>query len=305
MEKRGILYTNNQLDCLPFYSQVSRYLENFLKGKELATKTLLKNFKFLKRGSNSPKLFIEDMRNINKYMIKLRTKHLKEARNMLSEKQILIWQYFVPRKPVNFYYACNHESGDSIERIFIDIDRQAHSSEDSRITALKLIKLIKTDKEFNKLLKFRTFIMWTGSSFHVYLLLKNKVDSNFYKKYLSYGNRKIVRFWDPENKKYFRGKETEFLEKWAESIKQKTRMNVKAGHAREKDAIILDSSNTPPGKLARAPFSLHITDKGEIDGIAVPVSEKELSEKDLIRKLKNLTPDSILKNMKKYAKLLR
>lgn len=282
LRKRG------ELDVLDYYSQVSKYLEGFLKGRELATKTQIKNFKFLKRGSNSPPLFIEDLKQVNSKMLSLRTRHLAEVKDKLTEKQVLIWQYFVPRKPVNFYYATNGEKpGKEIDRIFIDIDRQEHSSEDAKKVCSELVSSIRQDKEFAKLIKFKIFIMWTGSSFHVYLFLKRKIDNSFYQKYLSYSR-----------------KEQSFIEKWALEIENRTKIKVKAGHAREKECIILDSSNTPSGKLARVPFSLHVSSKGEIDGVSVPVSESELQDKSLINKLKKLTPDSVLKNMKSYAKLL-
>jgi hypothetical protein len=66
----------------------------------------------------------------------------------------------------------------------------------------------------------------------------------------------------------------------------------------------LDTSNTPPGKLARAPFSLHIKDSKTIDGICIPVSQEELADPKLINKLGKLTPEIIQKNIDKYVKLL-
>lgn len=287
--KKGALYIRGELDVLDYYGKVSKCLISFLKGKELATKTVLPDFTFLKRGSKDKPLFIEDMKQVNSKMLNLRTKHLDEVKDKLTTKQVLIWQYFVPRKPVNFFYACNGEfPGGEIDRVFIDIDRQSYSSNDARKVAESLVKIIKQDKEFNKLLKFKIFIMWTGSSFHVYLLLNKKINLNFYQKYLSYGA----------------SKQSSFIEKWAEQVSKKTRIKVKAGHEREKEAIILDSSNTPSGKLARVPFSLHITRDGKIDGVAVPVSEKELEDSKLVNKLEKLTPDSVLKNINNYKKLI-
>lgn len=66
----------------------------------------------------------------------------------------------------------------------------------------------------------------------------------------------------------------------------------------------MDTSNTPPGKLARCPFSLHIKDSKTIDGIAVPLSQEELSDPKLISRLKKLTPETIWKNIGTYASLL-
>lgn len=287
--KKGVLYKRGELDVLLYYSKVSKFLEKFLKGREIATKTVLPNFTFLKRGSKDKPLFISDLKVIDKKMLDLRKKHLDEVKDKLKDKQVLVWQYFVPRKPVNFFYATNGEKpGKPIDRVFIDIDRQSHTSEDARKVAKELVKIIKEDKEFSGLVKFKIFIMWTGSSFHIYLLLNKKVSPEFYQKYLSYGEKK----------------ESSFIAKWAQEVSKNTNIAVRAGHQRQKDAVILDSSNTPSGKLARVPFSLHISGKGEIDGVAVPLSEKELGDKTLINKQEKLTPDSVLENMEAYSKLL-
>jgi len=67
----------------------------------------------------------------------------------------------------------------------------------------------------------------------------------------------------------------------------------------------LDSSNTPSGKLARTPFSLHVKDWKTIDGVCVPISYEELNNKNLIKDLKKISPDSIIKNLKNYEKFLQ
>lgn len=286
--KKGVLYPSRELDCLYFYWKVYPALKRFLQGRELASKTQLKNFEFLKRGTKDKPLFIEDFSSLNEDFFKLRKHHLDEARDKLTNKQQLIWQYFVPRKPVNFFYATNGEHpGGRIDRIFIDIDRQENSSEDARKVCASLVNIIKKDKEFAKLLRFKIFILWTGSSFHIYLLLSKNINLDFYNTYLSYG----------------KGKEKSFLNKWAKLVANETGINVKAGHERERNSIILDSSNTPSGKLARVPFSVHIS-KGEIDGISVPVSEKEIDNSRLIGKLKKLDADNVLKDLKSYEKLI-
>lgn len=284
-----ILYKNGELDVLPYYSAVSGALLKFLNGKEIASKIFLPKGAFLKRGSNSPPVFIRDLAGLKQnFFDKRKGKHLKDVETELTEKEKLIWQYFVPRKMIHFFYATNGENlkGD-IDRIFIDIDRKERSSEEARKVAAALVDEIQGDREFNRLISFRKVILWTGSSFHVVLLLNKKVGREFYFKNLSYGK-----------------KEKSFLDRWAEEISKKTRINVKAGHEREKSAIILDSSNTPPGKLARVPFSLHVKNYKEYDGLCVPLSEKELGEKNIAEKLKKLTPDKVLNNLDKYKKLL-
>jgi hypothetical protein len=284
------LHPFEDLDVLNYYSKAAVILEKFLKGREIATKTLLKNFFFLKRGSNTSPLFIQDLRCVTPGMIRIRAGNgLDDVRDKLNEKQILVWHYFVPRKMIHFFYATNGEKpGKPIDRIFIDIDRKNFSSEKALAVARALVEEIKNDEEFNKLLKFNIFLMWTGSSFHVYLLLKNKMNLAFYNKYLSYGEKK----------------EDSFIMKWAENISKKTGINVKAGHEKEKNAIILDSSNTPSGKLARCPFSLHVSGYNEYDGVAVPLSEKDLNDANLVEKLKKIKPDDVLENLRVYKKLL-
>jgi hypothetical protein len=82
-------------------------------------------------------------------------------------------------------------------------------------------------------------------------------------------------------------------------------LTVVAGHERRKGALILDSSNTPPGKLARCPFSLHIKDSETIDGIAIPLTAKDLEDKKLIFRLQSLPPEKIWKDIKIYEKIIK
>ena len=290
MKKDDILYSSGELDVLPYYSKISLSIKNFLKGKKIASKIHLPNFFFLRRGSDLKPLYIEDMKCVDNKMLSLRGAHLKDVRNKLSEKQALVWTYFPPRKLSQFFYATNDEGvGKPIERIFIDIDRRKHSADEARIVALNLVDIIKSDIEFNRLIKInKIVILWTGGSFHVYLLLSKPINLDFYSKYLSYGEKK----------------EDSFIMKWANKISEKTKIPVEGGHEKSEKCIILDSSNTPSGKLARAPFSLHIKDWKNIDGVCVPVSVNELSNKNLIKKLQKLTPDIVLRNLKKYKGLL-
>ncbi|MBU1758785.1 hypothetical protein KKG31_06730 [Patescibacteria group bacterium] len=98
-------------------------------------------------------MYIQDFNEIDENYLNLRAKnHLKDIRKQLSSKQILLRQYFFPRKLVNFFYACNNEYGKNIERIFIDIDRQNNSADDARKVTLELIKTIKKDKKFQSTL---------------------------------------------------------------------------------------------------------------------------------------------------------
>ncbi len=92
--------------------------------------------------------------------------------------------------------------------------------------------------------------------------------------------------------------------KWVNEIEEKTKIPVRAGHEKSDKFIILDSSNSPSGKLARVPFSLHVKDWKTIDGVCVPISISELEDKNIVKKLKNLEPDDVIRDLKKYGKLI-
>jgi len=293
-KKEEILKPYGSLDVLGYYSQVSQVLKKFLRGREIAVKVWLpKGIPFfLKRGSNSKPLFIEDLRDVNDKMLKLRAEHgLSDVGDKLTGKQALIWEYFVPRKLMDFFYACNGEHpGKPIDRIFIDIDKGKEvDSEIARKVAKELVNIIKQDEEFAKLIKFKIFLMWTGSSFHVYLLLDKNISLDFYNKHLAYHKNNPF---------------DSFTGRWSAEIKKKLKLDVQGGHEKTPKHITLDPSGTPSGKLARVPFSLHMKKAREIDGVAVPLSEKELEDKKLIKRLKKLTPEEVLKSLNKYSKLL-
>jgi len=278
-----------KLDVLWRYGKIAPYLKNFLHNKEIASKIIGEDFVVLKRGTKNIPLYIEDFDEINKKYLEIRANHhLDEVKDKLTGRQALLRKYFVPRKLVNFFYACNNEYGNTIDRIFIDIDRQTNSADDARKVTNELIKIISSDKQFNDLIKYKLLILRTGASFHIYVVVKTTIEHDFYDTYLSYGN----------------GKEKSFITKRAHEVSKATKLNVLAGHERKKWAIILDTSNTPPGKLARAPFSLHIKDSKTIDGIAIPVSQKELADTKLISKISKLTPEIIRKNIDQYISLL-
>lgn len=289
-EVKDILHIRKELDVLDYYSKTAPILKDFLKDKKIASKVHLPAFFFLKRGSNTKPLYINDFSSIDSKMLSLRKAHLNDVRDKLNEKQELVWTYFPPRKLSQLFYAANNEGvGKPIDRIFIDIDRRKHTPQDAQNVALSLVKCIKEDKDFSKMFKTdRLVVLWTGASFHVYILLKNKIDLKFYNKYLSYGKKK----------------EDSFVMKWASMIFKETEIPVLGGHEKTEKNIILDSSNTPSGKLARAPFSLHIKDWKNWDGVCVPVSIDSLNDKNLVSKLEKLSPDEVLKNLNYYKKLL-
>ena len=255
------LYFKGHLDCLYFYSKYIKAISRFIKNKEIATKIHVENgtfvSSFLRRGSKDEPLFVKELKrkNLSKKFFELRTaykRHEAIEKKLLTKTQEKIWLYFPQNKPVEFFYATNSEHPNKpIERIFIDIDRTNLSKEIAKKVAKALIQEIKNDKAFNKIFKHKIKVLFTGSSYHVYLILKKPVSHSFYQDYIAFGKNEHISF----------------ISKWARSISKKTKIPVTRGHKKTHNVIILDPSGTPSGKLARAPFSVHIKDK-KIDGFA-------------------------------------
>ncbi len=289
---KDILKPFGFLDTLLYYSIVSEELKKFLKNKEIATKThITSTIFFLKRGSKDEPIFIEEIpKAVTKKFLELRKFDLKNAREKLTKQEQKVWSYFVPRKLINLFYATNNEGqGKDIERIFFDIDRSNLSQKSTQKVALALVEEIQQDQDFNKKFKFEIFPMYTGSSFHVYLLLKNKISNSIYNKEISFSKDSPLE---------------SFTGRFCNNIKEKTKINVSGGHEKKSNFINIDPSQTPSGKLARAPFSLHMKSPNEVNGIAIPLSINDLKDKNLINKLKSYTPEKVIKDLNNLSKKL-
>lgn len=292
---KDILRPFGHADVLLYYALVAERLKKFLKGREISTKIWLPHGNmpfFLKRGSKLQPLYAKDLAAVDWKMLKMRAESpLSKVKGQLTKKQALIWEYFVPRKLMDFFYACNKEGqGKPIDRIFIDIDKgKGIKPEIAQEVTRNLVHTIKKDKKFNRLLKYETFIMWTGSSFHIYLFLNKKIGADFYNKYIAYSKKNPF---------------DSFIGRWAQEISRKTGINVQGGHEKSPDAVNLDPSQTPSGKLARCPFSLHMKSPTETDGIALPITEKQLGDKKLTDDLNAYTPKQVIKELDKFSKIL-
>lgn len=281
------LFPFGKLDVLYFYTKVSPALRDFLKNREIASKIHIGEDFFIRRGSKDEPLFIEELcsEELNDDFFKLRSEISREEaikEGKISKLQAKIWLYFPPTKYVELFYACNGEKqGKPIERIFIDVDRVNLSSEEALKVTKELIKIIEEDEALKKLIHFETKILWTGSSFHIYLFLNKSVSSSFYNRYFSYSKTEPLE---------------SFIGRWADEISKKTGIDVIGGHEKKKNFIVLDPSQTPSGKLARAPFSLHYSE-GKIDGICVPLNKKQLQEKNILKKLRTLTAKKVLEQL--------
>jgi hypothetical protein len=294
----NLLKPYGEIDVLNLYSKIAPYLMDFLKGREIASKTWIPKSKipyFLNRAGKLGELWIEDFQQINEEFLRLRVKHhLSEVRNMLSERQILLWRYFVPRKYSEFFYATNGEGeGKPIGRIFIDIDRTNLSAEKSLEVVRLLLEMMEAQKEeddeFHELVK-SVAVYWTGSSFHIYLFLTSPQPPEFYAEKVQFHSRGVLfKSW---------------TDLWVERVKNKVDFKVSGGHEKKKDHIVIDPSQTPSGKLARVPLGcLHIRNF-EPDGVSLPLSEGMLYEDGIVEWLKSVTPEYVVKHARKLAKHL-
>ncbi len=279
-------------DVIFYYAKVFPKLKEFLGKREIATKTKLKDFEVLKRGSNKEPLYIDELvKGVNKKFLELRkgNTHLKDVREKLTKTQIKIWEYFVPRKLIEMHYAVNHEGKNKpLWRIYFDIDRKDLPAEKAQKVALALIKIIIKDKTFNKFNKI--FPLWTGNSFHIYVLLKKPISHAYYEKYIHI---------DPKNP------ESSFTGRWIKQINMEFKeIAVSGGHEKEKGRIIIDPSQSPSGKIGRAPFSLYIKNYSSPGGYALPLSINDLENRNLIKELRSYTQEEIIRNIDNLAKNL-
>ena len=294
-KSKAVLKPFSYLDVLLYYSAIAqnKNVQRYVKGKEIAAKIWLPNPKampfFIKRGSKDQPLFIEEFSSVNEEFLKLRTQKLQDVQNELSKQQQKIWSYFVPRKLIDFFYATNNEGqGKDIERIFLDIDRQNIQPQIAQQAAKELILQIQNDSNFKRFKPFKIFPMWTGSSFHIYVMLTRKIKNTVYDKEIAYKKDTPLE---------------SFTGRWASAIKEKIK-NVIAAHEKKPGFINIDPSQTPSGKLARAPFSLHMKSPNEVDGIAIPLTAKDLDDKKLINTLSSYTPNKIISQLNMLAKKL-
>jgi hypothetical protein len=294
MNEKDPLHPLGGLDVLDYYSTVAHPLTRFLKGKELATKVWIPNGpKLLKRGSDLEPLSIQELASPpGEAFLRLRNESsLPEAREGLSPLQEKLWQYFFPRKLCDLFYATNGEgAGRPIERLFFDIDRGGPSAEEAAMVAAALLGRLSDDKDFASLVgKGTAFVLWTGNSFHVYYLLRQPVPNSVYDQHVQFSKN------SPQDS---------FTGRWVSQIAKETGLKMAGGHEKREGFLILDPSQTPSGKLARAPFSLHMKDSKSVDGVALPVPPSGLGEKGLVRELQSYTPERVLDGLAALGKLI-
>ncbi len=283
------------LDVLYYYARVAPLLKSFLKGKPLATKVHLPKGNipfFLRRATTDGLLKIDDLiTDVDLSMLKLRVNALADVRGQLTEKQQRIWSYFVPRKYVEFFYATNGEGiGASLERLFFDIDIKNVDTEIAQHVTAELIDIIAHDAQFRDIAgSFKFFVLWTGKSFHVYLLLNKVLPASFYERLISFTKEDPLR---------------SFTGRWVTQIAKTTYPKTQGGHEKKEGWVTIDPSQSASGKLARAPFSLHIKNAEAYDGIALPVDIRKLHDTTLIKDLQSYTPKKVLDNLNLFKPLI-
>ncbi|MGB9937821.1 MAG: hypothetical protein ACPK7O_08890 [Methanobacterium sp.] len=288
-----------QMDVLLLYAIAAEKLKNYLGNREIAGKIWMPSGKvpfLLKRGSKLKPLYAEELvEAVDLDFLELRSKeeHLKDVKNDITDLQNKVWQYFLPRKLADFFYATNYENpGGEIDRIFFDIDRfKGMSAEQAQETTRIFIETTKEDEKFQNLINnAEPFIYWTGNSFHVFFFLDKPEPNSFYEKYFQYSKN------NPEQN---------FTGKWAKAVDKKTAFKVIGGHERQGNSINIDPSQTPSGKLSRVPLgSLHMSDPKTVDGVSIPISEKMLYDADLTYKLLEYRPKDIVENLDEFSKYL-
>jgi hypothetical protein len=295
-----VLKELGQTDVITYYSKISANtaVKRFLKGKKIATKILLPKGipYFIKRGSKEPPLYIEEIsKAADSKFLELRKSGagLSKVKDKMTVQQQKVWDYMPPRKLLDLFYATNNEgAGRPLERLFFDIDLSDQSPGKAQQVAASLASLINKDREFRKKVGgFRMLPMWSGASFHIYLLLKKKIPNSIYDRYIHFSKNKPLE---------------SFTGKWADEINRElgSKVKVVGGHKKEPGRINIDPSQSPSGKLARAPFSLHMKDAKTVDGIAIPLTVKMLEDGGLVKRLKNYSPDSTLKDLSRLARRL-
>jgi len=294
-EERDILKPFGELDVLLLYSIVSSELGTFLGDREIASRVWLKPRTLLNRGSQLPSLSVEEIAGkVTSELLQTRAKMgLADAKGTLNAVEEKIWRYFPPRKLCDYFYATNYEGkGREIERIFYDIDRPKDvSHEISREVTSLFLETILSDDQFRVFIRGKPFVAWTGSSFHVYLFLNENQKNSFYTEKIQYTES------DPEKG---------FTAKWLRAVKEKTQIKVTAGHEKKPGVITIDPSQTPSGKLARAPLgSLHMSDYETVDGVSIPIETDRLKDQGLTELLKKYTPKHLVLEMPQFSQILR
>ncbi|MEW5954944.1 MAG: hypothetical protein AB1626_00200 [Candidatus Micrarchaeota archaeon] len=297
---KDVLHPFGHTETLLFYGLIAPSLRKFLRGKLVAVKNWIPKGPMpylIKRGSREPPLSVKELCDaVTPEFLEVRRtiEHLDEAKPKLSAVQQKVWNYFLPRKLNDFFYATNGESpGKPIDRVFFDLDRgDKMSFSQAQEAAKAFVETIEDDSQFKsetgKLLQGGPFVAWTGSSFHVYLFFKKPRPNAVYEKLFQYSKNDAL---------------ASYTGRWAAAVQKKVGFKVVGGHEKAPDAVVIDPSQTPSGKLCRVPLgSLHMADAKTVDGVSLPLETKALDEKKLADELRSYTPKRLLDELSQWEK---
>lgn len=291
-EADDVLHPTGQLDVTLFYAVMADAMQDYLGDRELAGKIHIPDGPvLLKRGSElEPLTAAEFAGAVDNEFLELRKDpgHLEEARDQLSNVQEKVWQYFYPRKYVEFFYATNHEGeGKPIDRIFFDIDQGVGmSAEDALTVTREFVEFLEQDDVMEEITGHMV-IKWTGASFHVELLMNQKKPAFFYENHV------------------FASKNREMDTITGRAVAQLNEnldVPVVGTHEKQDDAIVIDPSQTASGKLNRVPLgSLHMKDAETVDGVSIPLTRKELFDDGVLDMVQSYTPEVVVRDRDELA----
>jgi len=136
----------------------------------------------------------------------------------------------------------------------------------------------------------RMLLKWTGASFHVELLLHEPQPAFFYDNRISTSKNDAA---------------DTVTDRAITHLQDAVDVPVVGRHERQDDAITIDPSQTPSGKLNRVPLgSLHMADAETVDGVSVPLTTDELFDDGVLEMVQTYDPASVVRAMDALAENL-
>jgi len=172
-----------------------------------------------------------------------------------------------------------------MNRLYLDFDRSKdipleHAAKD----VASIAQTIEEDKKFeSEFGEFSLLPVFTGFSFHLYIFLEKSFSHRQYEEFLSLQNK------------------ANFVSLWVEQLRNSGHREIFAEHERKEGKMVVDISQSPSGKLARCPFSLHLHE-GKVSGLSVPMNFRNLDDKKFLKELENLTPKIVVEKIEDFAK---
>lgn len=291
-----VIYPGGRLDVLPYYGIVAKKLTGFLRGRELATRIWAPPGRIrsvVKRGSGKDKLYVAEMlRAITPELVRERAsvRHPDVASFSLSRDQVLVWEYFMPGRYVEWMYVPNGEGpGRAINRIVFSILRgRGSTAEDACETASLLVKAVQSDEMAREYFTEEPLVSWTGDSFDVTVFLRSAQAASFYESHIA-----------------FTGGERTLTDRLVKAVAGQFNGRVSGHRSPPAGSLTIDTSQTPSGNTSRVPLgSLYVTEGPALSGVSVPLRPDMLS-RSIVSDLKSYTPGRIVDEIDDLARRLR